>query len=119
MTTVRLPKDLAGLGEGLLVLYGDFGIGVCFWNREGLLLEQFYVFLHAPLGLIKTVFNRVTDAREAFKIGRIKSKKGWIIRCFDHQRVLEINHDISSYLPFKPAALRMALQVPVGISFAP
>ncbi len=50
MTPVRRPKDLAGLGEGLLVLYGDFGIGVCFWNREGLLLEQFYVFLHAPLG---------------------------------------------------------------------
>jgi hypothetical protein len=39
MRTVRLPKDLAGLGEGLLVLYDDFGIGVCFWNREGLLLE--------------------------------------------------------------------------------
>src|SRR6266508_4195513 len=29
-TTVRLPKDLAGLGEGLLVLYGDFGIGFAF-----------------------------------------------------------------------------------------
>jgi hypothetical protein len=27
MRTVRLPKDLAGLGERLLVLYGDFGIG--------------------------------------------------------------------------------------------
>jgi hypothetical protein len=50
----------------------------------------------------------VTDARETLKIGRIKSKKGWIIRCFDHQRVLEINHDISFYLPFRPAALRMA-----------
>ncbi len=107
----RIPKDLAGLGQGLLVLYGDFGVGVCFWNREGLLLEQFYVFLHAPLGLIKTVFNRVTDARETFKIGRIKFKKGWIICCLDHQRVVEINHDISLYLTFKPAALRMALQV--------
>src|SRR2546428_11701178 len=95
MTTLR--KDLTGLGEGLLVLYGDFGIGVCFWNREGLLLEQFYVLFHAPLGLIKTVFNGGTDAGEAFKIGRIKSKKGWIICCFDHQRVLEINHDISPY----------------------
>jgi hypothetical protein len=39
MTTVRLPRDLTGLGEGLLVLYGDLGVGVCFWNREGLLLE--------------------------------------------------------------------------------
>jgi hypothetical protein len=91
MRTIRLSKDLAGLGEGLLILYGDFGGGVCFWNREGLLLEQFYVFLHAPLGLIKTVFNGVPDPRETFEIGRIKSKKGWIVRCFDHQRVLEIN----------------------------
>ena len=65
----KTTKDLAGLGEGLLVLYGDFGIEVCFWNREGLLLEQFYVFLHAPLGLVKTVFNRVADADAAFKIG--------------------------------------------------
>jgi hypothetical protein len=46
-----------------LVLYGDLGIGVCFWNRQGLLLEYFYVFLHAPLGLIKAIFNRVTNTR--------------------------------------------------------
>jgi hypothetical protein len=39
MRTVRLPKDLAGLGKGLLVLDGDFGVGVCFWNRERLLLK--------------------------------------------------------------------------------
>ena len=57
---------LTGLGEGLLVLYGDLGIGVRFWNRQGLLLEYFYVFLHAPLGLIKAIFNGVTNTREAF-----------------------------------------------------
>jgi hypothetical protein len=61
----------------------------------------------------------MTDAGETFKIGRIKPKKCWILRRFDDQRVFEINHDISPYFPFKPAALRIALQVPVGISFAP
>jgi hypothetical protein len=85
-------------------LYDDFGVGIFLGDGERLLSEQFYVFLHAPLGLIKAVFDGVTDSGETFKVGRVKSKKRWIIRCFDHQRVLEIYHDISPYFPFKPAS---------------
>ena len=47
----------------------------------------------------------MADSGEAFEVGGVKPKKGWIIRRFDDQRVFEINHDISPYFPFKPAAL--------------
>jgi hypothetical protein len=73
----RLRKDLTGLGEGLLVLNGDFRIEVCFWNKVGLLLEQFYVS-SMPTWLAKdSLQSTVTDAREALEVRRVKSKKRW------------------------------------------
>jgi hypothetical protein len=84
-----------------------------------LFFEQFQVLLHAPPSLINTVFNGVPNAREAFEVRGVEPEKCWIVGRFDDQRVFEINHGISPYLPFKPAAFRIALQVPVGISLAP
>jgi hypothetical protein len=61
----------------------------------------------------------VTDAGKTFEIRRIKPEKRWIIRRFDYQRIFEINHGTSPHYRFKPAAFRITLQVPVGISLAP
>ena len=75
------------------------------------------MFFHTPPSLIEAVFNGVSDAREPLQVRRVEPKECWIVGSFDHQRVFEINHGLACYLPFKPAAFRIALQVPVGISF--
>jgi hypothetical protein len=77
------------------------------------------MFLHTPLGLIQAIFDGMANTSEALKVGWIETKECGIFGRFDDQGVFEINHDISPYFPFKPAAFRIALQVPVGISFAP
>jgi hypothetical protein len=41
----------------------------------------------------------MADSGEALEIGRVKPKKGGIVRRFDDQRVFEINYDISPYFP--------------------
>ena len=41
-----------------------------------LLLEQFDVFDHPPLGLVETVFDGRPDSRESFEFSRIEKKLG-------------------------------------------
>ena len=44
MTTQHM---LGGLGRRLLVLDGDLGMGVCFWNREALICQERHVTRNA------------------------------------------------------------------------
>lgn len=50
------------------------------------------MLFHPPAGLVEAVLNGVADSGESFKIGRAKSKKGGIIRCFNDERALEVDH---------------------------
>lgn len=50
------------------------------------------MLLHSPAGLLEAVFEGVADSGESLKIGRVKSKKGGIVRRFDDQRILEVDH---------------------------
>lgn len=50
------------------------------------------MLFHPPAGLVEAVLDGVADSGESLKIGGVKSKKCWIIRCFDDERVLEVDH---------------------------
>ena len=50
------------------------------------------MLFHPPAGLVEAVLDGVADSGESLKVGRVKSKKSGIIRRFDDERVLEVNH---------------------------
>jgi|CXWL01.1.fsa_nt_gi hypothetical protein len=50
------------------------------------------MLFHPPAGLVEAVLNGVADSGESLKIRRVKSKKGGIIRCFDDERVIEVDY---------------------------
>ena len=74
------------------VLDDDGRIRACGWNGHPLVPQKAQMLFHPPAGLVEAVLNRVADSGESLKVGRVKSKKGGIIRCFDDERVLEVDH---------------------------
>lgn len=95
------------LADSLFVLDHNRGIGTRCRNGQPLFLQKGHVFLHAPSGLIQTILDGMANSRKALEIGRVKSKKGGVLRRFDDERVFEIDHrEVSGYLI--PAAFKMA-----------
>src|SRR5581483_10642082 len=61
-------------------------------HRKAFFSKQFDVLAHAPSCPIKTILNGMADPGESFQTWRIKSKEGWIVSRFDHQRIGKLNH---------------------------
>lgn len=45
------------------------------WYKEVMLAKQFDVLVHSPLGLVKTILDGITDACNAFEIGRVEPEE--------------------------------------------
>jgi hypothetical protein len=67
-------------------------------NRETSFLEQFEVLFDAPFRFVEAILDRMTDPRKAFEVRRIQSEEVWIGRCFDDERVFQINHAMDHFL---------------------
>ena len=62
------------------------------WDGHLLVSEKIQMLFHPPAGLVEAVLNGVADSGESLKIGRVKPKKCGILRRFDDERVLEVDH---------------------------
>lgn len=80
------------LTDSPFVLDDDGRIRACGWDGHPLVPQKAQMHFHPPAGLVEAVLDGVADSGESLKVRRVKSKKGGIIRCFDDERVLEIDH---------------------------
>lgn len=80
------------LTDSPFILDDDSWIRAWGWDRQPLIFQKCQMFFHPPARLVETVLNGVADASEPLKIGRVKSKKGGIVRCLNDERVLEVDH---------------------------
>ena len=103
--------------EFTLVLDYNARVGVGRRDGQAMFTQRLRMVLHAPERLIQAVFNRMTDPGESFQVRRVKPEEIRVFRCFDNQRIRELNHGVS--FCFNPAAFKIAWHVPVGTSFAP
>jgi len=99
------------------VLNDDGWIRIGWGHRHAFFPQRPRVILHPPTRLVQTIFYRVADTGKPLQIWRVKTKKIRILRGFDDKGIGQRDHGI--YFCFKPAAFRIAWQVPVGTSFAP
>src|SRR5664279_3478275 len=82
----------AGSSERRGVLDYDAGPSTGEWNWHVLFLQQAHVLGHAPLGLIETVFDRMSHPTEAFQVGGVKREKIRLGGGLDYKRVAQLNH---------------------------
>ena len=106
MTTQHV---LGGLGQRFLVLDGDLGPRVGSGNREALFFQQRHMLLDAPFCLVQAVLDRVPDPGETFEVGRIETKKRWIVGCFNDKRIFQIDH---TYLLLEPGRFENRIASP-------
>ena len=119
-TLLRRERRASGRGfEGKFVL--DEYLRLSGRRRYGQtsLPQHVDVFLHAGPGLVDAVLDRMSDAGKSLHIGRIEPKKCRVAGRFNHQGIRKIDHGGCPFVSFRPAAFKIAWQVPVGTSFEP
>src|SRR5436305_11598279 len=75
-----------------LILDGNGWIGARSRHRQLLLAQQLHVLPHAPFGLVETVFDGMSDARESFEFWREESEIVGLRRGLDDERIGQIDH---------------------------
>lgn len=90
MRTAELSLDR--LAHSFFVLDDDGGVGG--WGRNGQLffLQKGQMLFHSPPRLVQAILDGVADAAESLQIGGVKPKEGGIVRRFNDERILEVDH---------------------------
>jgi hypothetical protein len=80
------------LPHSSFVLDADSRIRAWGWDRQLLILQKGQMLFHPPACLVKAILDGMADSGESLQLGRVKPKEDGIIRRFDDERVLEIDH---------------------------